>query len=202
MKTSLDVLVVPLEILCCWNAFFAASIMFDKISSKLHGGRPDVYERIIELAVEIAREGREGRRIGTMFIVGDAERVLSLSRPLILDPIALHPAHMRSIWNENLRGTLKELAQLDGAFVFDDGGTLLAGCRYLDAKASAIELPMGLGSRHLAAASISTVTRAIGIVVSESAIVRIFQDGILIGDIIPELWLLSREHVFAKGEIP
>ena len=172
--------------------------MFDKISSKLRGGHPDVCERIIELAVEIAREGREGRRIGTIFIVGDAENVLPHSRPLILDPIALHPAPARSIWDENLRGTLKELAQLDGAFIFDDAGTLVAGCRYLDAKGSSIELPMGLGSRHLAAASISKATRAIGIVVSESAIVRIFQDGILIGDIIPELWLMSREHVFGK----
>jgi diadenylate cyclase len=58
---------------------------------------------------------------------------------------------------------------------------------------------MGLGSRHLAAASISKVTRAIAIVVSESAVVRIFEGGTLIGDIIPELWLLNQEHVFGKS---
>jgi DNA integrity scanning protein DisA with diadenylate cyclase activity len=173
--------------------------MFDKISSKLHASHPDVCERILELAVEIAREGREGRRIGTLLTVGDAENVLSHSRPLILDPIALHPPAARTIWSENLRGTLKELVQLDGAFIFDDQGTLVAGCRYLDAKVSNVELPMGFGSRHLAAASISTVTSAIGIVVSESAIVRIFEDGSLIGDIIPELWLLNREQVFGKA---
>jgi diadenylate cyclase len=174
--------------------------MFDKIFSRIQVHRPDVCERIIEIAVEIAREGREGRRIGTLFTVGDAENVLAHSRPLILDPIALHPPQARSIWSENLRGTLKELAQLDGAFVFDDEGSLVAGCRYLDAKASDVELPFGLGSRHLAAASITTVTRAVGIVVSESAIVRIFQGGTLIGDIIPELWLLSREQVFGKKD--
>ena len=174
--------------------------MFDKKSSRIQAHRPDVCERIIEIAVEIAREGREGRRIGTLFTVGDAENVLAHSRPLILDPIALHAPHARSIWSENLRGTLKELAQLDGAFVFDDEGCLVAGCRYLDAKASDVELPLGLGSRHLAAASITTVTRAVGIVVSESAIVRIFQGGTMIGDIIPELWLLSREQVFGKKD--
>ena len=172
--------------------------MFEKISSKLHARSPDVSQRVIELAVEIAREGREGRRIGTLFTVGDAETVLQHSRPLILDPIATHPEHLRSIWNSDLRGTLKELAQLDGAFVFNDDGVVMAACRYLDATASDIELPMGLGSRHLAAASISKVTRATAIVVSESAIVRIFEDGNLIGDIIPELWLMNREHVFSK----
>jgi diadenylate cyclase len=66
---------------------------------------------VIELAVEIAREGREGRRIGTLFT-----------------------KELRSIRNSNLRGTLKELAQLDGAFIFDDSSVLVAGCRYLDAK--------------------------------------------------------------------
>src|SRR5213593_2024488 len=172
--------------------------MFEKISSKLHARSPEVAQRVIELAVEIAREGREGRRIGTLFTVGDAETVLRHSRPLILDPIATHPEQLRSIWNTDLRGTLKELAQLDGAFVFDDNGLVVAACRYLDAKASDVELPMGLGSRHLAAASISRLPRATAVVVSESAIVRIFEDGVLIGDIIPELWLLGHEHVFSK----
>jgi diadenylate cyclase len=173
--------------------------MFEKISSRLHPGTLEVCQLVIDLAVEIAREGREGRRIGTLFTIGDAEQVLEHSRPLILDPIAHHPKEVRSIRNSNLRGTLKELAQLDGAFIFDDSGVLVAGCRYLDAKASDIELPMGLGSRHLAAASVSKVTRAIAIVVSESAVVRIFEGGTLIGDIIPELWLLNQEHVFGKS---
>src|SRR5688572_17910008 len=153
--------------------------MFEKISSSLHRSTPKVSRSIIEIAVEIAREGREGRRIGTLFTIGDVEKVLMHSRPLILDPIAHHPRELRSIWNNNLRGTLKELAQLDGAFIFDETGVLVAGCRYLDAKASDIEMPMGLGSRHLTGASISKVTAAIAIVVSESAVVRIFEGGTL-----------------------
>jgi diadenylate cyclase len=176
--------------------------MFDKILSRLQRCSPEVCEPIIEVAVEIAHEGREGRRIGTLFTIGDAERVLELSRPLILDPIAYHPATVRSIWNSDLKGTLKELAQLDGAFIFDDTGLLVAGCRYLDAKASGIDLPMGLGSRHFAAASISKVTHAVAIVVSESGVVRVFQQGELIGDIFPELWLLNREHIVAGPERP
>jgi diadenylate cyclase len=61
---------------------------------------------------------------------------------------------------------------------------------------------MGLGSRHLAAASISKVTSTTGIVVSESSIVRIFQGGVLIADIIPELWLLSRQQIFSPHSTP
>lgn len=49
---------------------------------------PAVLEQTVELALEIAREDREGRRIGTLFTLGDAEAVLAASRPLILDPLA------------------------------------------------------------------------------------------------------------------
>src|SRR5206468_524498 len=45
---------------------------------------------------------------------------------------------------------------------------------------------------------ISKVTHAIAVIVSENGIVPMFEGGALVGDIIPELWLLSREHVIAK----
>jgi DNA integrity scanning protein DisA with diadenylate cyclase activity len=55
---------------------------------------PAVLESALELALEIAREGREGRRIGTLFTIGKADAVLAASRALILDPLAGHaPAH-------------------------------------------------------------------------------------------------------------
>jgi diadenylate cyclase len=86
-------------------------------------------EPTIELAIEIAREGREGHRIGTIFTLGDANAVIEHSRPLILDPLAGHPEAARHITDANLRGTLKELAQLDGAFVISDEGVVVAACR-------------------------------------------------------------------------
>jgi len=146
-------------------------------------------EPLIELAVDIAREGREGRRVGTVFTFGDTEAVLAHSRPLILDPLAGHSAEARNIRDSNLRGTVKELAQLDGAFVVSNNGFVVSACRYLDAAASNVTLPFGLGSRHLAGGSISSVTEAVAIVVSESSVVRVFDDGRLIAEIIPELWL-------------
>lgn len=170
-------------------------MMFEAIWARTSEQHKEVLEPTLELAIEIAREGREGHRIGTIFTVGDAAAVLAHSRSLILDPLAGHPEEARRITDQNLRGTIKELAQLDGAFVISDAGIVVSACRYLDATTSDITLPLGLGSRHFAAASISKVTQAIGIVVSESALVRVFDNGQLIAEVLPELWLLSRYNV-------
>jgi len=166
--------------------------MFESILCQVTEYDPDVLEPLIELAVEIAREGREGRRIGTLFTLGDEKAVLAKSRSLILDPLTGHPESSRHVGNLNLRGTIKELAQLDGAFVVSGAGIFLSACRYLDAVASEVDVPLGLGSRHIAAANMSAVTNAVGIVVSESSVVRLFCHGKLVGEIVPELWMIDR----------
>ncbi|HXF13002.1 MAG TPA: diadenylate cyclase [Terriglobales bacterium] len=165
--------------------------MFESILCQVTEYDPEVLEALIELAVEIAREGREGRRIGTLFTLGDEQAVLAKSRTLILDPLAGHPESARHVTNPNLRGTIKELAQLDGGFVVSHDGVVLSACRYLDAFASQVDVPLGLGSRHLAAANMSAVTKAVGIVVSESSVVRLFCHGKMVGEIIPELWMID-----------
>ncbi len=169
--------------------------MFKSICQRVRRCNKKNLEPTIELAVEIAREGREGRRIGTLFTFGDADAVLARSRPLILDPLAGHNDETRQITDPNLRGTIKELAQLDGAFVVSDQGVVVSACRYLDATASDVALPYGMASRHLAGASISQVTDAVAIVVSESSMVRVFDDGKLVAEIIPELWLMDHYNV-------
>ena len=146
----------------------------------------------IELAIEISREGREGRKIGTMFVIGDEEAVLESSRTLILDPLQGHPDHLKHIEDPNMRETIKELAQLDGAFIISGKGIVLSATRYLDANSKDIELPLGLGSRHVAAASISKNTKAVAVVVSESSVVRILSRGEIMAEIIPELWLIQQ----------
>jgi len=166
--------------------------IFDSIDARVPWCRRDVLNELLDLAIEIAREGREGRRIGTLFTLGRADAVLAHSRPLILDPLAGHAPRATSLFDANVRGTVKELAQLDGAFVVDEDGTVRAACRYLNASVEEIEVPFGLGSRHLAAASVSQRLGVVAIVVSESAIVRVFHGGELIAEIIPELWLFRR----------
>ena len=166
--------------------------MFESILCQVTEYDPEVLESLIGLAVEIAREGREGKRIGTLFTLGDEKAVLARSRPLILDPLLGHPEASRYVTNLNLRGTIKELAQLDGGFVVSRDGVVLSACRYLDAVAGEVDVPLGLGSRHIAAANMSAVTEAVGIVVSESSVVRLFCHGQLVGEIIPEVWMMDQ----------
>ena len=185
----------PLPLVGDTSATYRSGGMFKSICQRVRRCNKKNLEPTIELAVEIAREGREGRRIGTLFTFGDADGVLARSRQLILDPLAGHSEQSREIRDPNLRGTIKELAQLDGAFVVSDQGIVVSACRYLDAMASDVVLPYGMASRHLAGASISKVTDAVAIVVSESSMVRVFDDGKLVAEIIPELWLMDHYNV-------
>jgi hypothetical protein len=124
---------------------------------------------------------------------------MAWSRPLILNPLQGHAQDQRRISSNELWGTIKELAQLDGAFIVSDEGVFIAAGRYLDANASNVQVSFGLGSRHIAAASISFATNAAAIVVSESSIVRVLEHGVLVAEIIPELWLFSRHEMALRG---
>lgn len=164
---------------------------FKDICSGERGVNPQTLEEVVVLAIEIAREGREGRKIGTLFVVSDTEKTMRSSRCLILNPLLYHSDEIKNIKNPDLRETIKELAQLDGAFIVSDSGTVVSACRYINSSAEGIVLPLGLGSRHMAAASITRHTEAVAVVVSESSVVRVFDDGEIIAEILPELWLLS-----------
>jgi diadenylate cyclase len=174
--------------------------IFDQICTPKRGINRETLETVIVLAVEIAREGREGRRIGTLFTVGDADEVLKRSRNLILDPLYGHPRERKLVSDPETRETIKELAQLDGGFVVSDDGVAVSACRYINASAEEIRLPLGLGSRHMAAASISYQTSAVAVVVSESSVVRVFDNGELISEIIPELWMLRHYSLHLSGK--
>jgi diadenylate cyclase len=174
--------------------------LFKEICSERRGVDTRVLKQAVTLAVEIAREGREGRKIGTLFVVGDSEEVLKGSRPLILDPLAGHPDEAKHIADPNVRETLKELSLLDGAFVVSDEGVVLSAARYIDALSDNLDLPLGLGSRHMAGASVSHRTNAVAVVVSESSMVRVFDDGELVSEITPELWMLGRYSSYLAGQ--
>jgi diadenylate cyclase len=163
-----------------------------EVCSEKRGVNVRTLEQVIMLAVEIAREGREGRKIGTIFVVSDSDTVLKRSPSLILDPLLGHPSDRKQLDDPDARETIKELAQLDGAFIVSDDGVVLSACRYLSSSSDGIKLPLGFGARHMAAAAISRETNAVAVVVSESSVVRVFDDGELVAEIIPELWLFSK----------
>ena len=54
------------------------------------GVRARTLADVVQLAVELAREGREGRKIGTLFVIGEPGAVLDRSRQLVLDPLYGH----------------------------------------------------------------------------------------------------------------
>ena len=160
----------------------------------------EVLETVIEIAVGIVRQSvDQTRRIGALFVVGDEEEVLNKSRPLILDPVANYPKEVKDIRDANIQGTMKELAKLDGAFVISNDGYVLSAARHIESRN--IDIPMGFGTRHMAAASISKETDAVAVVVSErDSVVRVFDDGELIGEIISGVWDLEKIKPHIKGE--
>lgn len=138
----------------------------------------DTLKTAVDLAVAIGREGREGKPVGTLFVVGDHRNVLKHCRALGFDPVKGYGTHERQLNDGKVREAIKEIAQLDGAFVVAADGTVVAACQHISAPTGDITLSKGLGARHWAAASISRVTAAIAITVSESnGTVRVFQNG-------------------------
>ena len=135
---------------------------------------------VVELATEIGQEGREGKPVGTMFVIGDTEKVLSMSRPLNFNPFRGYNRKERDIRDKKVREQIKDLAQLEGAIIVRRDGVAEAACMYIDAPADTVAISKGWGTRHWAAAAISKKTKAIAIVVSQSSgRVVIFQNGMV-----------------------
>jgi DNA integrity scanning protein DisA with diadenylate cyclase activity len=133
---------------------------------------------VLDLAVDIGREGREGKPVGTMFVVGDSRRVLAHCHPAGFDPVKGYGRKERNLQDPRVREAVKEIAPLDGAFIVAADATVERSCQLIDAMHANITLSKGLGARHWAAAAISRITKAIAVVVSEtSGTVRLFQNG-------------------------
>ena len=139
--------------------------------------KPEALRATLAVALSIAFKGREGRKTGTAFVIGDEENVMKKSRQAILNPYEGHPKERRDIKNPENWESVMEFAQLDGVFVIDSEGYILAAGRYLDIEGELV-LKYGLGGRHIACASITKTTKSIAIVVSSSGgDITIFKDG-------------------------
>jgi DNA integrity scanning protein DisA with diadenylate cyclase activity len=146
---------------------------------------PEVIERVVNIASELGTEGREGRSVGAMFIIGDTDQVIPLTRQLVLNPFRGYPPAERNILDYSLEETVKELAALDGAFVIREDGVMeTCGTYVRTASQEDFELPRGLGARHYAAAAITAATDSVAVTVSESTgSVTIFRRGRIITEI-------------------
>ena len=139
---------------------------------------PEVFSEGLNIALELAAQGREGRKVGTIFILGDHEKVLQLSRQMVINPFMGYSEEERNILNPELLETIKEFSAIDGAFIVKDNGAIMTAGRHLNAAIESKDFPQGLGSRHIAAAGITSITHAIAIVISESTgNVSVFKSG-------------------------
>jgi diadenylate cyclase len=133
---------------------------------------------VIDLASQIGREGREGKKVGTIFVIGDTRRVLQHCKDSGFDPLRGYKREMRNLFDAKVREDIKEIAQMDGAFVVSPDGIIEKSRQIIEVSHADLTLSKGLGARHWAGAAISQITKAIGIVVSQSTgTVRLFQNG-------------------------
>ncbi|HSM56187.1 MAG TPA: diadenylate cyclase [Candidatus Sulfomarinibacteraceae bacterium] len=148
------------------------------------GIRPNAMEATLAVASKIGRVVRRGSdRIGAIFMLGDSDAVLAGSRQLVPNPFSGHEGAMRTIANEGLHDALIELAKLDGAFVLRGDGFIRAAAVFLASNMpeETVEIPTGLGARHLVAATMTARTEATAVVVSATdGNIRVFAGGRLV----------------------
>jgi DNA integrity scanning protein DisA with diadenylate cyclase activity len=143
-------------------------------------------KQVVDLAIAIGHEGREGKRVGTIMVIGDTRRVLEHCKDSGVDPFRGYSRKHRSIFDPRVQEDIKEIAQLDGAFIIGPDGIVEKSRQMLEVTHEELQLSKGLGSRHWAGAAISRRTKAIAVVVSESnGTVRIYQGGELVMRIEP-----------------
>jgi DNA integrity scanning protein DisA with diadenylate cyclase activity len=137
-----------------------------------------VIEGLLHTAMEIGAEGYEGHAIGSILVVGESTSVMEKSRQLILNPFQGMSEADRNSLDPPIREAIKTFAALDGAFIIREDGVVLAAGRYLLSMSHDVKLPMGLGARHSAAASMTSETGAVAITVSQTTgTVRVFRQG-------------------------
>ncbi|MFB6160754.1 MAG: diadenylate cyclase DacZ [Haloferacaceae archaeon] len=145
---------------------------------------PGVIRDVFEVAIELGKKGQKGKPVGALFVVGDAGKVMNESRPLSYNPFEKSHVH---VGDPIVNVMLKEFSRLDGAFVISDAGKIVSAYRYLEPSAEGVDIPKGLGARHMAGGAITRDTNATAIVLSESdGLVRAFKGGELILELDPE----------------
>lgn len=146
--------------------------------------RPSVFERVLTIALELAYEGREGKPVGAIFVLGDYRDVQKYCQEGRINPFKGYTEKERNIVDDSMRDTVKEIAKLDGAFIIKGTGVIVSGCTTLRPAIAGEPMTQELGSRHAAAAAITASTKCLAITLSESTgTVRVWRRGALITEI-------------------
>jgi DNA integrity scanning protein DisA with diadenylate cyclase activity/mannitol/fructose-specific phosphotransferase system IIA component (Ntr-type) len=157
------------------------SIFTKHAASPIGDIEPQVLEKILQIAVELSREGREGRPVGTTFVIGDYERVIRYCRQMVINPFRGYRDEEKNVLDPSLGETLKEFSTIDGAFIIRGDGVIMSAGTFLRPEKNPVNLPSGLGARHAASAALSSITGALAVVVSQSTgTVSLFKAGELL----------------------
>lgn len=143
-----------------------------------------VFQRVLSLALELAAEGREGKPVGTIFVIGNYRELEKYCQQNIMNPFKGYNEKERNILHESMVETVKEFAAIDGAFIIKGNGVIVSAGTMLRPSVAGVELPQGLGARHAAASAITASAKCLAITVSESTgTVRVWRRGQLITEI-------------------
>jgi diadenylate cyclase len=146
--------------------------------------QPEVFERVFDIAVSLGNEGREGKSLGSIFVVGDIDHVRRHCQQMILNPFKGYSEQERNILDKNVEETVKELASIDGAFLIRSDGVVESAGVFLHSPASCAPLPRGLGARHKSACDITAATDCVSITISQSTgNVSVFLSGHLLVEV-------------------
>ena len=158
-----------------------SQLYLSKGSTMPEGVKPEVVERVVDIATELSVEGREGKPVGCLFIVGDPEKIKPFIKPLVLNPFFGYKPEDRNILSPFMDETVKEFSLIDGAFVISGSGALEIAGGLVHTPDFNLKLPGGLGARHAAAYSISLAVDCLSFVVSSSTgLITMFRKGQMI----------------------
>ncbi len=130
-----------------------------------HSKKEVVFNFLLETSKEIAK-----RKLGALFVISKKRKFRNLYEKLYPQVVA-----KTSIFDKGSKELILKLVELDGAFLLDRDGTIVAfGARILKSKA----LP-GYGTKHAAAVGITAhIQDSVAILVSEeSHWIKVFKNG-------------------------
>jgi diadenylate cyclase len=143
-----------------------------------------VFQRALTIALELANEGREGKPVGALFVLGNWRELEPFCAQNIINPFKGYPEKERNVLDDRIKDTVKEFSALDGAFIIKGSGVIVSAGTTLRPNISGEPLPQGLGARHAAAAAITASAKSVAITLSESdGTVRVWRRGQIITEI-------------------
>jgi len=147
---------------------------------------PEVVKAVLELLDRTGTEGPEGetrRRAVHRRRRGEGDEQVP---PAFIQPLReISRPRRRPNRERHVKGVLAARR----AFIISDAGKIVSAYRYLEPSAEGVDIPKGLGARHMAGGAITRDTNAIAIVLSESdGLVRAFKGGELILEVDPEAY--------------